>query len=145
MGRRLLESRLGDGYRAYAARVPRWYLRSSAERKELRNIGLFERDSSESSAASRLQVMRFMGETLFSERGTLIAIAAVTRFYGSNSELSAWNQNHFSVLGSRLWFAKRLPQIPGRDRIDTGATRRPSSECVRIGTLAQSIQPLNRV
>ncbi len=74
----LLESRLGDGYRAYAARVPRWVPTfKRRDCKELRNIGLFESDSSESSAASAVTGDAFSwGETLFSERGTLIAIAA---------------------------------------------------------------------
>ena len=52
----LLESRLGDAYRAYAARVPRWLPR-------------FE---SHGDHAPRFS----WSETLFSERGTLIAIAA---------------------------------------------------------------------
>ena len=57
----LLESRLGDAYRAYAARVPRW-IPSGAGLK---------------AQGSGLQTQAFSwGETLFSERGTLIAIAA---------------------------------------------------------------------
>lgn len=54
---RLLESRLGDVYRNYAARVPRWLpnFRTSSDRLE----GTYS-----------------WGETLFSERGTLVAIAA---------------------------------------------------------------------
>jgi len=53
---RLLESRLGDAYRAYAARVPRWLpnFRTSSDRPD----GTYS-----------------WRETLFSERGTLIAIA----------------------------------------------------------------------
>jgi protein-S-isoprenylcysteine O-methyltransferase Ste14 len=54
---RLLASRLGDGYRAYAARVPRW-LPTFRTRSE------------------RLEGAYSWRETLFSERGTLIAIAA---------------------------------------------------------------------
>ena len=53
---RLLESRLGDAYRAYAARVPRW-------------LPTF------TTSADRLEGAYSWRETLFSERGTLIAIA----------------------------------------------------------------------
>jgi protein-S-isoprenylcysteine O-methyltransferase Ste14 len=54
----LLESRRGDEYRAYAARVPRWLPRSFA-------------------AATANPAPAFSWrDTLFSERGTLIAIAA---------------------------------------------------------------------
>jgi protein-S-isoprenylcysteine O-methyltransferase Ste14 len=54
---RLLEARLGDSYRRYAANVPRWIPKARAP--------------------SRLQsTARFSwGDTFFSERGTLIAIA----------------------------------------------------------------------
>ena len=54
---RLLESRLGDAYRAYAARVPRWLPNFRA-------------------SPDRLEGTYSWGETLFSERGTLVAIAA---------------------------------------------------------------------
>lgn len=57
---RLLESRLGDRYRAYAARVPRWIPRLQA--------GRLEAQDSHSTFS--------WGETLFSERGTLLAIVA---------------------------------------------------------------------
>jgi len=80
---RLLDSRLGDGYRAYAARVPRWMptLRSarpstrperaqSAGADTLRVSPLNHEHAHPSSAAFSLS------ETLFSERGTLVAIAA---------------------------------------------------------------------
>jgi protein-S-isoprenylcysteine O-methyltransferase Ste14 len=53
---RLLEARLGERYRAYAARVPRWFPRMSSQ------------GFSEAPAFS-------WRETLYSERGTLIAIA----------------------------------------------------------------------
>jgi len=56
----LLEARLGDAYRGYAARVPRWLPRSK-DRK-----GSKGREDSTYS----------WRETVFSERGTLIAIAA---------------------------------------------------------------------
>ena len=56
----LLESRLGQAYRDYAARVPRWLptfnRRERGERREKEGYSL--------------------RETLFSERGTLLAIAA---------------------------------------------------------------------
>jgi protein-S-isoprenylcysteine O-methyltransferase Ste14 len=59
----LLEARLGDSYRAYAARVPRWLLR-------LRSPG------SHASFGGTGSARYSWRETLFSERGTLIAIAA---------------------------------------------------------------------
>ena len=55
---RLLQSRLGDAYREYTARVPRWMPRSH------------RRTPGETSA-----VAFSWKETLFSERGTLIAMA----------------------------------------------------------------------
>jgi protein-S-isoprenylcysteine O-methyltransferase Ste14 len=57
----MLESRRGDEYRAYAARVPRWIPR----------IG-----SRQSPAIIHDREPYSWGDTLFSERGTLIAIAA---------------------------------------------------------------------
>jgi protein-S-isoprenylcysteine O-methyltransferase Ste14 len=59
---RLLESRAGDAYRAYAARVPRW---------------LPGRLTSPSTTGGReMQSVRSTwSQTLYSERGTLIAIA----------------------------------------------------------------------
>jgi protein-S-isoprenylcysteine O-methyltransferase Ste14 len=57
---RLLESRLGDTYRAYALRVPRWIPAIRA------------RQWTGSPGSSRFS----WRDTLFSERGTLIAIAA---------------------------------------------------------------------
>jgi hypothetical protein len=53
---RLLESRLGDAYRAYAERVPRW-------------VPTF------TGTPDRLDGTYSWRETLFSERGTIIAIA----------------------------------------------------------------------
>jgi protein-S-isoprenylcysteine O-methyltransferase Ste14 len=80
---RLLDSRLGDGYRTYAARVPRWLptLRSARPSKSpgrapstgadtLRVSPLNHEHADPSSAAFSLS------ETLFSERGTLVSIAA---------------------------------------------------------------------
>lgn len=56
---RLLESRLGDSYREYTTRVPRWIPRIAH--------GSFK---------SQVSGLKFSWrETLFSERGTLIAIA----------------------------------------------------------------------
>jgi protein-S-isoprenylcysteine O-methyltransferase Ste14 len=54
---RLLESRLGDAYREYAARVPRWLPRMTAATRLSNGVPVFS-----------------WRETLFSERGTLIAI-----------------------------------------------------------------------
>jgi protein-S-isoprenylcysteine O-methyltransferase Ste14 len=60
---RLLEERLGERYRAYAAQVPRWLPHT------------FNRGGGRSpTAASSVNVFSW-SETLYSERGTLIAIA----------------------------------------------------------------------
>ena len=68
---RLLESRLGDPYRAYAARVPRWWPTfKRGERRERR-----EKNLSASSVSSAVKPYSWR-DTLFSERGTLLAIAA---------------------------------------------------------------------
>ena len=65
----LLVSRLGAAYREYAARVPRWLPTfNRREHKERR-----ERDFSASSASSAVKSFSW-GETLFSERGTFVAI-----------------------------------------------------------------------
>jgi protein-S-isoprenylcysteine O-methyltransferase Ste14 len=66
----LLEARLGDVYRRYAARVPRWIPKLG---------GAGSRDGREDNPESRIPSpeSRFAwGETLFSERGTLLAMAA---------------------------------------------------------------------
>ena len=70
---RLLESRLGDAYRDYASRVPRWFpTLNRGARKERR-----ETDLSAISASSAVKRESFSWrETLFSERGTFVAIAA---------------------------------------------------------------------
>jgi len=58
----LLESRFGPAYQAYAARVPRWLPRAGGP--------------GQAGAAGKAGAERFSWrETLFSERGTLIAIA----------------------------------------------------------------------
>jgi protein-S-isoprenylcysteine O-methyltransferase Ste14 len=60
----LLESRLGGAYRTYVAHVPRW-------------IPAFERRDRRSPARSASSASGFSWrETFFSERGTLLAIAA---------------------------------------------------------------------
>jgi protein-S-isoprenylcysteine O-methyltransferase Ste14 len=68
---RLLDSRLGEAYRAYVARVPRWVpTLDRGERSDRR-----EKDLSAISASSAVKPST-LRETLFSERGTLLAIAA---------------------------------------------------------------------
>jgi protein-S-isoprenylcysteine O-methyltransferase Ste14 len=74
---RLLESRLGDAYRAYAALVPRWWPISTFNRRERRERQ--EKRLSANSACSAVKRDReafSWRETLFSERGTFVAIAA---------------------------------------------------------------------
>jgi protein-S-isoprenylcysteine O-methyltransferase Ste14 len=66
---RLLESRRGEEYRAYAARVPRWLPKS-----QRRDPG--ERTRQILSASPGASAVAFSWrETFYSERGTLIAIA----------------------------------------------------------------------
>jgi protein-S-isoprenylcysteine O-methyltransferase Ste14 len=79
----LLESRLGQAYRDYAARVPRWMpvLFNRGDRKERgderREKGLFEENISASFAVSAVKQQAFSWRaTLFSERGTFVAMAA---------------------------------------------------------------------
>ncbi len=55
----LLESQLGEAYRAYAARVPRWIPSGNSSPSQTESGGRFS-----------------WRDTVFSERGTLIAIAA---------------------------------------------------------------------
>jgi len=66
---RLLESRLGNDYRAYAARVPRWL-------PTLTTIGSALRGEGAPNRAAFAVKPYSVRETLFSERGTLLAIAA---------------------------------------------------------------------
>jgi protein-S-isoprenylcysteine O-methyltransferase Ste14 len=65
---RLLDSRLGESYRTYAAQVPRW-LPGTVHRRNLR-----ANDSMTASSSSRAHAVFSWRETLYSERGTLIAI-----------------------------------------------------------------------
>ena len=66
----LLASRLGDAYRAYAARVPRWM--PTFNRGERGDLSKKDLSAGFASSAVRPYSWR---ETVFSERGTLIAIA----------------------------------------------------------------------
>jgi len=68
---RLLEERRGDEYRRYCARVPRWWPTKS-NRGDRR-----ERREKQFSANSAVPAVAFpWRDTLFSERGTLIAIVS---------------------------------------------------------------------
>jgi len=62
---RLLESRLGDAYRAYATRVPRW----------LPTLKRRQHQGHKGNKGHRGKEGFSLTETLFSERGTLVAIA----------------------------------------------------------------------
>ena len=66
----LLESRRGPEYRAYAARVPRWFPKSNRGARGERRETRVSADSARSGVAFSWR------ETLYSERGTLIAIGA---------------------------------------------------------------------
>jgi protein-S-isoprenylcysteine O-methyltransferase Ste14 len=68
----LLDERLGERYRAYAAQVPRWLPNTFNRRDRRAHRDL---DFSAGSAASAVNVFSWR-ETFYSERGTLIAIAA---------------------------------------------------------------------
>jgi protein-S-isoprenylcysteine O-methyltransferase Ste14 len=72
----LLVTRLGDVYREYAGRVPRWIpaLHHGA-RGGHRGQHPYERDSSSGSPVSAAGASFSWRKTLFSERGTLVAIA----------------------------------------------------------------------
>jgi protein-S-isoprenylcysteine O-methyltransferase Ste14 len=80
---RLLDSRLGDGYRTYAARVPRWMptlwsARPSTSSRRAQKAGAdgLMVSSSNHEHADPSSAAFSLSETLFSERGTLVAIAA---------------------------------------------------------------------
>ena len=65
----LLAGRLGDDYRVYLARVPRWWPRLNREARG-------DRGEKPDSASSTLTAVAFSWrETFFSERGTLLAMA----------------------------------------------------------------------
>jgi hypothetical protein len=72
----LLESRLGQAYRDYAASVPRWIptLHRSGHGGREGQV-LTKKDSSSASSASAVVASFSWTDTLFSERGTLVAIA----------------------------------------------------------------------
>ena len=75
----LLESRLGQAYRDYAARVPRWMpvLFNRRDRKGRRDEDPFEKNLSAFLASSAVRQQAFSWRaTLFSERGTFVAMAA---------------------------------------------------------------------
>src|SRR2546423_4224715 len=81
---RLLEARMGDAYRAYLARVPRWIpmLRRRARGETLHHGGYGGHGGqtvqgfSSASPVSSVVASFTWRETLFSERGTLIAMLA---------------------------------------------------------------------
>ena len=72
----LLESRLGQAYRDYAARVPRWFpnLHGGHRGKNLQDLPAVSPVSSVVESSSRGESFSLRA-TLFSERGTFIAIA----------------------------------------------------------------------
>ena len=69
---RLLEARMGAPYRDYLARVPRWMPHVNARLKPSR----YRTEGASASRSAKALAERDWRETLFSERGTLIAIAA---------------------------------------------------------------------
>src|SRR6266498_4182205 len=72
----LLASRLGAAYQAYAARVPRWIpTRYHGGHKGRGGQILHEKDSSSVSPVSSVVASFSWRQTLFSERGTFVAIA----------------------------------------------------------------------
>jgi protein-S-isoprenylcysteine O-methyltransferase Ste14 len=77
---KLLESRLGDTYHEYSAHVPRWFPRlfNRGARRDRRDRR--EKNVQDISSVSAVSASSTGGEswraTLFSERGTLLAIAA---------------------------------------------------------------------
>ncbi len=96
----LLLSRLGDAYREYTTRVPRWLPASNREgRGEISAVAFSWK------------------ETLFSERGTLVAIAL--------GYVLLWLKLKLSTLQFRGASARGTKTRP----IGTAATPRPSSEC----------------
>jgi len=73
----LLEARLGEAYRQYAARVPRWMPRARPSTGSGRAGKVGDSTPPDSLMVSLSNHERFSWrDTLFSERGTLIAVAA---------------------------------------------------------------------
>lgn len=72
----LLESRMGEAYRQYKSRVPRWFPRLREARGESRDRGDAEPGAKPHPGHKISAVSAFSaGSALFSERGTLLAIA----------------------------------------------------------------------
>jgi protein-S-isoprenylcysteine O-methyltransferase Ste14 len=67
---RLLEARRGEEYRDYCSRVPRWWPKSNRGVRRPRREDLFSGSPANSAVAFSWR------ETLFSERGTFVAIAS---------------------------------------------------------------------
>jgi protein-S-isoprenylcysteine O-methyltransferase Ste14 len=72
---RLLESRLGEAYRTYAARVPRW-IPTLHHGRHGGHGGKTQQDPTPVSHESSVVGSFSWRETIFSERGTLLAIVA---------------------------------------------------------------------
>ena len=78
---RLLESRLGEAYRVYAARVPRWWPTLNRRARPSTGSGRADQEplmvslSNHEHSADPAVEPYSLRQTLFSERGTLIAIA----------------------------------------------------------------------
>jgi protein-S-isoprenylcysteine O-methyltransferase Ste14 len=73
---RLLEARLGDAYRAYSARVPRWVPRFTRPATASWRVQTVSSSSQERPSPADMASASFSWrDTLFSERGTLLAIA----------------------------------------------------------------------
>jgi protein-S-isoprenylcysteine O-methyltransferase Ste14 len=72
----LLEARLGDAYREYAARVPRWLPRARPSTSSGRAMKSSASDASSHMVSLSNHEWFTWQETFFSERGTLMAMAA---------------------------------------------------------------------
>ena len=72
----LLEARLGDAYREYAARVPRWFPGARPSTSSGRAMRSKTADSNPLMVSSSNHERFSWRETLFSERGTLLAMCA---------------------------------------------------------------------
>jgi len=72
---RLLEARMGDAYRAYVSRVPRWIPVLNRRQPGQRRANHSSAPSASSAFFAFFAQFKLRG-TLFSERGTLIAMAA---------------------------------------------------------------------